>query len=181
MLKPGTTSVIGFDPGARQSGIAELVWENGVWMLRRAALIRNPVRKGLDLEASRGVAVKAIEWVIAGGRTRAGRQFVGEVPQMYQLEFQKGDQNQLPHLNGITTLVGVAVSDAGWAHQYFPREWKAQIDADVCVDRVRERLSQLERSRMEPCPESLVHNVYDAIGIALKFVGRFEPLRVNPF
>lgn len=181
MMRPGTTSVIGFDPGARNAGISEFVPEKGSWVLRRAALIRNPVKRGLDLESTRGVGLGAINWVVAGKLPREGRQFVGEVPQMYALEYQKGDQNDLPHLNGISSFVGLVVTLEGWASQYFPREWKAQIDADVCVQRVKDRLTQAERSRIEPCPASLAHNVYDAIGIGLKFVGRFEPFRVNPF
>jgi hypothetical protein len=81
--------------------------------------------------------------------------------------------------------------------QYRPHEWKGNVDADVMTRRVRQRLSTREfcsavlphntcpecarRNTREDClkPHScLAHNVWDAVGLGLKFLGRLERERV---
>lgn len=65
----------------------------------------------------------------------------------------------------------------------FPHEWEGALkrtgETDPIVDRVKSRLSKRELGRVElPSAKSLQHNVWDSVGIGLKFLGRFEPRKV---
>ena len=78
--------------------------------------------------------------------------------------------------------------------EYFPADWKGTGSADACTMRVRRRLSDLEFAMIELPPKTcaecmqkngqectrpdwcLAHNVYDAVGIALTALGRFEKI-----
>ncbi len=190
MVKPELGDrLISFDPGIRNAGIAEFEfrppssWEPDAapsWRLSRAALIRNPVKKGHDLEAVYGIARAAVEWVGTGI-------FIGfiacEVPKLYPAARKKGDEN--------ISVVPLAMVSAAFSMQaglsrtvliqYYPSEWKGSGDADICTDRVEEELARAgELHLLEPCPESLRHNMLDGCGVGLKFAGRFEPRRVYP-
>lgn len=63
---------------------------------------------------------------------------------------------------------------------YKPHDWKGSLDGDAMVGRIKEQLSQEELNRLELPAPSLTHNVFDAVGIGLKFVGRLERVRVFP-
>lgn len=56
---------------------------------------------------------------------------------------------------------------------YYPRDWKGTVKKDVMCRRIERKLSPEERARVElPTAESLHHNVWDGVGIGLKFQGR---------
>lgn len=174
--------MISLDPGIRMLGIAEFnyIRSQNLWSLTRAALIRNPVRKGHDLEAAYGISKAAVEWVGLGVFVR---RVVCEVPQIYRAEHKKGDENI--SVVPLAMVSAMFAARCGVSHvdliQYYPRDWKGQTDPDLCCRNVEKELSRAgELARVEECPESYRHNVLDAIGIGLKYAGRFEPFRVYP-
>ena len=179
MLAPEVAQerVIAIDPGIRNLGIAE--FDDG--KLQRAALIRNPVKKGDDLTAAWAMSRAVREWLGVEVFISA----VGvEIPRVYRAQFQKGDQNDLISL---AMFAGVVLARIRVNNEHcqrvrlYPYEWKGQADADTVIPRrIMERLSPAEVEKIQPCPESLRHNVIDAIGIGLKMIGRFEPRRIYP-
>lgn len=60
--------------------------------------------------------------------------------------------------------------------QYHPREWKGQVPKEITQSRVRGALQDYEISSLDFCldqvSEGLRHNMYDAVGIGLKHLGR---------
>ncbi len=171
------------DPGIRNLGISEFVYDPKAaipWRCHRAALIRNPIKKGNNLEAVWAIVNAAAIWVGSGVGLY---DLAVEVPQIYRAEFQKGDQNDLIPLALIGGMfagrVGISRTKL---HQFLPREWKDGIDADVCTKRIWARLHPVEQDMIsaQGIPASLLHNTLDAVGIGLKLVGRFEPKRVHP-
>lgn len=96
-----------------------------------------------------------------------------ERPQVYKAQFLKGDPNDLVDL----ALMGGALS--GILHGkcratlfYLPCEWKGQVVKAAMNARIKKRLSEDEQRRIDWPAKSLQHNVWDAIGIGLKAVGR---------
>jgi hypothetical protein len=82
--------------------------------------------------------------------------------------------NDLLHLAAIGGVLGARVAArVGFVPA---RTWKGQVPKPVTRKRVRETLTTNERNdldlTLQKIPEALQHNVYDAIGILLHFVGR---------
>lgn len=188
-------NVISLDPGIRGCGLA--FFESGV--LIKASYVRNETRKGQGFEAIHtmvtGLYAEALKIWPVGFRGY----LAFEVPQVYRESRWKGDPNDLLPLMGIDAGFGIALSlGPGLAEVrgYRPREWKGTINPEECTLRVRSRLSaeefrvvELPANTCPPCQlhragiyctrsSCLAHNVYDAIGIGLKFLGRFEKGRV---
>lgn len=68
--------------------------------------------------------------------------------------------------------------------QFFPREWEGAVkrpkdwrEPDPVIQRVKGRLTPDELARVQLPAPSRAHNVWDAVGIGLKAVGRFERKR----
>jgi hypothetical protein len=181
--------MISLDPGIRMLGVAEFevhpAGHSGPlprWVLMRAALIRNPVKRGHDLEAAYGIARAAREWASLNTQLFISH-VVCEVPQVYGAEHQKGDQNVsvVPMVMVSAMFAALCGLSSSKLVQYLPAQWKDQIDPEVCCKRVEAELARGgELGRVEECPASYRHNVLDAIGVGLKFTGRFEPRRVYP-
>jgi hypothetical protein len=100
-----------------------------------------------------------------------------ELPQVYKASHQRGrkvgtDPQDLIELaavvGGITALCGVP------ARAYLPAEWKGQVPKEIMHDRARARLSPSELAAVETnLPRgSLAHNVWDAVSLFLRHVGR---------
>lgn len=100
---------------------------------------------------------------------------VVERPQVYDPRLQKGDQ---------ADIVATSVR-AGVLLQRFrpwgrldaerlptPREWKGSVDKDVHNARVLAKLSPEERARIPKLPKKELHNLIDAVGLALWAAGR---------
>jgi hypothetical protein len=101
-----------------------------------------------------------------------------EWPQMYSVDKQKGDQNDLPPMAGIDTGIACLYSGVP-TKDYSPREWKGQIDKEVMNDRVWRRLSPEEQRCIERLPRGgLSHDALDACGVGLHHLGRLDPVRV---
>ena len=58
--------------------------------------------------------------------------------------------------------------------QWYPNVWKGTVDGDAMTGRIIDRLSPEEKAKIKglTCPEGLLHNVIDAVGMYLKDVGR---------
>lgn len=101
-----------------------------------------------------------------------------EVPQIYK--HSKGDPQDLITL---AILAGRLISEALFQFRGIdtitlvkPAEWKGQLKKDVCSQRTWDRLSEKEQSVVSAggrgIAQGKVHNMMDAVGIALYAVGR---------
>lgn len=164
---------LALDPGIRGCGVALFVDDQ----LERAEYIRNPVAKGADLDA---VKAMVIEVTACAG---AVDKFAAERMQVYRQGKQKGrDPNDLIPLAAIVGGVSLCAREPTW---FVPRDWKytmpkAKTGEEYIIERrVNERLSESERLNIRDAG-ALSHNVYDAIGIGLFHLGRFNRRRVFP-
>ena len=143
---------------------------------------RNPEPHGgeLSLASWAAMAFEVREWL----RPRLGVepfQLVIELPRVYPASHQKGDQNDLIQLAGVVGTLGGALSDVASRRSIYPRDWKGSMDADVFIERIKQRLGAAEHLRVElPSCSSLHHNIWDAIGIGLHALGRLAPRRAFP-
>lgn len=172
------SGLIAVDPGVRGCGVS-------AWIDRRlfkAAYVKNPCDHGQSAAEAARMAYAVEQWVdtfvLDPIVDEVTFELVIECPRVYDATHQKGDQNK--SIIPLSLVVGaVASSFQGWPiRQYFPRDWKGTIDPDDAIKMVKTRLSVDERSRVILPAPSLQHNVWDAVGIGLKDLGRFEPTRV---
>lgn len=98
-----------------------------------------------------------------------GQRVVIEVPQIYQLRHQKGDQNDLINVALVAGRVWqLALEKKCLVNLVRPLDWKGQINKGVTVARVEEVLGDYERTRIKWPAKHLRHNVYDAIHLAMR-------------
>jgi len=174
MTKPtddlGRELVIAIDPGVHGCGVAFLI--NG--KLKAAyyvptnteSLIRDDM---IDLHE-----VKATEAC-----------FILEKPQIYKTRLLKGDPNDLidvavaggEMLGRLYDIVVWHVSrERITVEKIVPAVWKKQLPKEVVQERVKPKLTPQELACVvKPKPASLMHNVWDAVGIGLWGVKRFVP------
>lgn len=97
-----------------------------------------------------------------------------EVPEIYSARHLKGDPRD---------LVDVAFQAGAWWGEIktlpsrgdklrlttiYPKKWKKQVPKAIMVERIKLMTTQTERDRIcRSVPASLMHNVWDAIGIGL--------------
>jgi hypothetical protein len=147
------------DTGLRECGVSifrdrELI---------RAGLVRNPETTGRGPKVWLAMAREVNEWL---RDLPSADELVLEVMQSYDLRHQKGDQNDLLELAGVGgAIVGILSPER--VTGYRPAEWKGQVPKVVHHKRIQRELTEQEVKRIEKCPESLKHNVIDAIGIGL--------------
>jgi hypothetical protein len=102
-----------------------------------------------------------------------------EQPQVYVRSRSKGDPNDLITL----ALNAGAIAGALGARAVVPlrpAEWKGQTPKEVVEQRARARLSATEMGRLSmPSAASKRHNVWDAIGIGLRWL-RDQGIRPDP-
>lgn len=96
-----------------------------------------------------------------------------EKPRVYDTAHQKGDQRDIINL---AIIVGALMKGLGKPTALAePAEWKGQVPKDVMEVRIREALSAGELEAIDlPKQKSLHHNVWDAVGMALKFHRRIK-------
>jgi len=113
--------------------------------------------------------------VFTGDIPAANDTLVLEYPQIY-----RGPRANNP--NNLLTLALVDGALMGLFRQeailYLPHAWKGSVDPDECVKRVKARLSAVETACVVLPAKSLAHNLWDAVGIGLFHLGRFNPRRV---
>lgn len=155
--------VASIDPGKHSAGVA-------VFYNEQLQLAKYVERKGEHL-------AKHVRTAIGHGRAVAGKQFgplelVIEIPQIYQRAYQKGDQNDLIWVAFEAGRMLQAIEPTRYV-TVLPREWKGQTPKDVMCRRIESKLGPLELERVKlPKAKSLHHNVWDAVGIGLKYLGR---------
>lgn len=159
--------LISMDPGLRDCWLSS--WHEN--RLIATYKVSNPVGKARGPEAwlSMGQAVANNIQLFTYARKA---HFVTEIPQVYNAGKQKGDQDDITQLSGIVGAVVMALNPASVSH-YYPREWKGQLPKETCGDRVLLTLSESERMNVGKYG-ALQHNILDAIGIGLKYLGRFN-------
>lgn len=155
--------IAAIDPGLRQLGLS--VFEDT--RLVRAELVRNPLKKtrGPKAWAAMAEAVELAYWSV-----------YSEPPDVYvtecmQVDGRRGRVDDLFQLYGVGMYAGHSLCPAE-IHGYYPRDWKGSVPKDVMVERIRLKLSSVERKAIQSCPDSLRHNVMDSIGVGLFHVGR---------
>lgn len=175
--------LLAVDPGLNAPAVA---------LFQDAKLVRaEPIKvpralSKLDLiDRCRQVAILISNWYAAQPgdfRPRLPLQLAVERPQIYRGTKSKGDPNDLPPMVGID--VGLAVLLDCPVTSYLPRDWVGGTSKAETGDpwksprgaRVWDRLSEGERGAVV----GVTHDVVDAIGIGLHFLGRFVPRRVYP-
>jgi len=165
--------ILAIDPGLRHCGMA-LFREK---LLIDAALVRITADAYGTAEAARLMALEVGRWK---QRAAWGLDLVIELPKVYPTGRQKGDQNDLIKL---AALAGALVGSCDWQSSRFvePRTWKGTLDADAMTERITERITVDEFTRVDlTSPKSLHHNIWDAVGIGLWACGRLEPRKVYP-
>ena len=94
---------------------------------------------------------------------------VGEHPQVYPNGHV--DPN---HLMGLTFELGLVVGALDVPYKlYYPRQWKGNIDKDLCWTRAQKRLTQEELSCIT-YTGAKHDDVHDAIALFLVHVGRMR-------
>lgn len=170
--------LVALDPGIRGCGLALF---DHMGYLHAASYVKNPVKKGDDLDAVLGM----VNAVVVQCLRPLLPDYIAERMQIHRQGKRKGDPNDLVPLGGIATGVAMELH-AHTARWVYPREWKGNIPKPepgeplgeyLIYQRVMDRLSESERSTIQ-YHGALSHNVIDAIGIGLFQLGRFKNKRV---
>lgn len=195
MKRPDTTDdalraslVLSIDPGIRGCGAA-------LWLHKRlvaAAYVKSPASKGSGPREAVDCARAVAEWMAE--RSKEYRFFppatvdlAVEWPQTYGGRASRGDANDLFALSGIDSAL-CALLEPDNVKSYAPREWKGALQKPASVNSpypveamVLRRLDESETKAVElPTNKRLHWDVWDAVGVGLKHVGRFDKLKVYP-
>jgi hypothetical protein len=145
--------LLALDPGTKCVGWA--VWSDRLY---RCGLVRTKEKttgqQGWDLRLGLLDVVGPV-----------GLDVLVEVPRIYPYnrKMQPNDLIDLAFVAGAVSTVGQSVETV------LPVDWKGQTPKDVCHERLLARLSRDEllvvQAGVAGVPESLQHNVLDAIGI----------------
>lgn len=159
------TRTLCVDPGLRGVGVA--VFEGK--MLARAAYLENPAKSGRGYKVAYEMARALYDWL--DGETCPVA--VVEFPRIYP-GHAKIDNNDLIDI----ATVGAAIASWCEAHEIvsvFPADWKGTVKKEVMTSRIKAELSAVEAGKVDKsCRRSLLHNVYDAVGIGLWRFGRLH-------
>ena len=163
--------LITIDPGLRGLGLA--VFEKQT--LVKACYVKNEAEGrgyAAHVELAKGTQSN-LRWAACGELYRSN--LLVEMPRVYPV-MPKTDLNDLLDLSGVGGAVAAKLSSSyGCAVEHvFPSDWKGQLEKQAMVARIKGKLSEAERAVVEPAASSLMHNVYDAIGIGLWKLGRLN-------
>lgn len=156
--------VLAIDPGLRACGVANFV--DGV------------LDEASYLKADR----------VEGDGPDAWREMVATIDHMYVppdlLVFEQPGaykSDTARRTLDLQGLIGVCGFMCGkWqmeAIRYRPREWKGTIPDEMINERIKSRLSESELGRVILPAKSYQHNVWNAIGVGLKYLNRLERKR----
>ncbi|TQF12496.1 hypothetical protein FJV41_28865 [Myxococcus llanfairpwllgwyngyllgogerychwyrndrobwllllantysiliogogogochensis] len=178
--------LVALDPGLRECGVALFNLDTGE--LLAAGMPTNPERQARGLAAWACMAGAVAEFLssflepLRASGAAVSVTVASECPQVYTAGKSKGDPNDLIELAGVVGRVAGALG-ATSERSYLPREWKGTLDADVMVERIKARLGERPHEHLRvqlPRAQDKHHNVWDAVGIGLHFVGRLAPRKVFP-
>ena len=160
--------MITIDPGLNGCGVANWPGRNG----GGGELVH-----AFYIERIEGSASKAYQmaWTLCSClHATPVEQVIIERPRIYTK--MKGDPADILNLLEVgATLQGMLGRPVEWVE---PHAWKGSLNADAMTERIKSRLTPEEHKRVEPCAASLMHNVYDAVGIGLHALGRLDRKRV---
>ena len=169
------TTLIAVDPGLRGCGVAAGI-DKQVTAAAYVISGADPTDRRAYLWGEMAVAVRA--WALYNGM--AGRdecQLVIELPQVYKASHQRGQKigTNPQDLIELAAVVGGITERLNLKTTvYLPAEWKGQVPKSIVHDRARARLSPTELVVVQKgLPRaSLAHNVWDAVSLYLRHVGR---------
>lgn len=178
--------VLSIDPGLRACGAA--LW-TGKGTLITAAFIKNTVKTARGPEAWTGMARAMLAWV------RDSEDAVYDVVQpdaqprigTVLIEQQRIQYGRTKNPADIIELTGTAGAVSGAlatmvfeVQGYFDTEWKGSVPKEAMTKRIEARIrsSPKELMRVVECAPSLIHNLWDAVGIGLFYFDRLAPKRV---
>lgn len=158
------TTVLSVDPGSKGLGWAR--WLDGQLIMM-----------GYSRSAAKDIEERAIAHALAIPGPRVD---VAVVERMTLYPGQSKSQaaaNDLLDLQLIGGYVaGACLGLGGRLKAVRPSEWKGQVPKEIMGRRIVSRLHQVEAERLtfalEKIPASLQHNLLDAVGIGLAFLGR---------
>lgn len=168
--------LVAVDPGLRGCGVAVFRETDLIWAGYAVGATDTNVRRA---DAWRAM-VRGVQAALAGVGGLLDEQLrpqhlAIELPQVYRDSHQRGakrgtDPNDLIELGavvgGVEELLGCATT------VYLPREWKGQAPKEIVHDRARARLSAAETAAVKLPRASLAHNVWDAVALGLRHLGR---------
>ncbi len=158
-----STWTVAVDPGLRGCGIA--IYENALLHCAWYCRTNNQTDRGPKAWVAMAACIER-EWIVRVPRRVTNLQaIVLEVPQVYRGP-RTPNPDDLIQLAGVVGAVAFGLPSAEKIH-FLPREWKGQIKKEIHHPRILQKLSDAEKSGIEKTATSLVHNVYDAIGIGL--------------
>ena len=99
---------------------------------------------------------------------------VYEQPKVYRTMGSRDKANDLLELAVMSgSFIGLYSEKIERICTYLPKEWKGTVPKNVMIKRIIGRLSDEEKSRVElPKNKARQTDVWDAVGIGLKYVGR---------
>lgn len=174
--------LLALDPGKKGCGVS-------LFSPARELLAATYVRRPIEAEGLRGavaMADAAWGWALEFRFGIPGIAAI-EVPRSYQAGAQKGPQDDLIDIALVAAVMAGHFTSSN-VITYYPRDWKGTVDATVCLQRVLDCLTPVERTRIQlvgrtplekvPTSSALDHNTLDAVGIGLTACGRFSTKRV---
>lgn len=173
------TALLSVDPGIRGCGCA--LWNKGVLVF--ATYVNNPAAKGGGPAECAKMAHAIVAWV----RRDFGdlERVICEWPQTYGGGASRGDTNDLFPVAGVGAALAALVEENVRFDYVVPHDWKGSIqkpkkvsDPYPIVLMCERRLSDVEKDGIE-LPGNKRHHwdVWDAVGIGLKALDRFEKMR----
>lgn len=167
--------ILAIDPGLRGCGAAF----GFLGQICAASYVQGVKDPAVRREGLWHPMVKAVwDWAITHGTSPCG--LVIELPQVYKAAHQRGKKvgTDPQDLIKLAAVVGGFVclfrSSNQEVRTYLPAEWKGQVPKNIVHDRARARLSPTELAVVQKgLPRaSLAHNVWDAVSLYLRHVGR---------
>lgn len=167
---------ISMDPGIRGCGVSIWIGDK----VAAATYVKNTQTSGNGPRECATMAAAVHRWIDKDFDKPT--MLILEWPQIYVSRIREGkmqeDPNDLLSLCGVDAALSGLFLDVPVTH-YLPNFWKGNMDGDVMVERIKGRLHPDEKDRVElPSAKGLGHNVWDAIGIGLKYHDRLERKRV---
>lgn len=176
--------ILAVDPGIRGCGCA--VFDGG--KLVKAAYVPNLVEEGNRACEAASMAAGVERW-FRGLFDPAWFKLDAlalEWPHIYAKRIREGktkeDPNDLLALCGVQASIATLLEEAE-TYSYLPAEWKGQMKKEPCHQRIADRLAVPEQNVLILASDeagSLSHNIWDAVGIGLFHLGRFDKKKVIP-
>jgi hypothetical protein len=154
--------VIAIDPGACAAGVA--VYRSST--LKHVAVVQG--------RCWHHTACQVVQWCHQDA-SAIPSVVVVERPQVYVQRHLKGDPNDLitVALMAGATVMGLRTS-ATEIIEYLPRTWKGQVPKDIMQRRIKTRMFPSELAIVPDIGRGITHNLYDAVGIGMYYLGRLQ-------